>query len=127
MKTGKRKKAQNYWKHKCDVLWGQIIREAAGNCCEICNGSPVNAHHLIGRRALFFRHNLNNGLALCVTCHLYGVNSAHENPEWLRQWVREHKPDQYAWWEKNAKAVVTGLKIDFEQVYNTLAEAMKGH
>jgi 5-methylcytosine-specific restriction endonuclease McrA len=121
-------------KKKCDKLWREKVLARAGHRCEIC-GSTVNqlhAHHLISRSAVFFRHNLENGVCLCASCHTFGFGqidgdeyhiSAHGTPWAFELWMQENKPDQYEWWCKNRHAVITGVKIDYEKVYAALEEA----
>ena len=113
----------------CDKLWSEMVR-AAGKCA-ICGRSDVqlHAHHLITRSARFFRHNLNNGMCLCPRCHEFNIGdvvdgvrriSAHQTPEFFREWMWAHLPEQAAWWEKNRYAVAGGAKIDYDQVYDAL-------
>lgn len=117
-----RKRSPKTWKKKCDALWGEIIRSVGH--CEVCGKSEcqLHAHHLIHRSAIFFRHNLNNGVCLCPYCHEFSVKlSAHGAPWAFEAWMKKHKPSQYKWWAKNRYEVITGVKIDYEQVYSVLA------
>ena len=123
VKKTKSKKSASYWKKKCDTLWGRIIRSKG--YCEICGRSDgqLHAHHLIGRSAVFFRHNLNNGVCLCPMCHQFDVIcSAHTAPRKFLDEIRLKKPDQWKWWSKNHSKVITGQTIDYEQVYEMLKE-----
>jgi len=117
-------KSKSYWKKKCDKLFGHIIR-ASGQCA-ICGRSDnqLHCHHLITRAAVFYRHNLNNAVCLCASCHNFGFSegriSAHSTPWAFEQWMKENKPEQYEWWEKNRRKVIAGVKIDYKAVYETL-------
>ena len=120
-------KSVKYWRNKCDARWREIIRKPAR--CAICGKSAgqLHVHHLISRSAVFFRHNINNGILLCPTCHNFGFGqgndekiSAHGTPWAFEDWMKEHRPDQYAWWVKNRHQVITGVTIDYEAVYEQL-------
>ena len=130
-KTAKR--SAKYWKKKCDVLWSELIR--AKGCCEICGRTDrqLHDHHLISRSPVFFRHKLNNGVCLCSRCHEYDYGqcdnedipeaiSAHATPWAFEAWMKTHKASQYKWWSKNRHQIITGVKINYEQVYSTLKE-----
>ena len=146
-----RTKNCKYWRLKADGLWSEIVRSPGH--CEICGreGKPrsdgkcisgLNAHHLITKgSAPKYRHDVNNGICLCVTCHKWGTNlscwaeydgidspfftvSAHGDFEqmtrfWL--WVEHYKPETYKWYQrhKNDKKIVD---IDYEAAYNRLLE-----
>ncbi len=121
------------WKKKCDSLYSRII--CAIGRCAICGQGNVqlHCHHLISRAAIFFRHNLNNGICLCARCHSFDYGqraqendpeaiSAHGAPWAFEAWLESNRPDQYAWFAKNRHKIFTGLKIDWEQVYSVLKD-----
>lgn len=120
------KKSTKAKRNKCDKLWREII--CRDGRCEICRSSGrIEAHHLISRSAVFFRHNLNNGIALCAQCHKWNLGcSAHASPWAFEDWLRRNKPDQYAWWTENRHTIITGRKIDYDEVYKMLAEGADG-
>ncbi len=130
MKKKKRppKGTPKWWKEiKCDPEWATQVKARAGWLCEVCGkGHPqfrVNAHHLINKQSVFFRHNLNNGICLCVSCHtLSSEFSAHGTPWKFDKWLKENKPEEFAWWDKNRWLVHTGQSINYEQVYEQLKE-----
>jgi len=128
------KKKAAYWKKKCDSLYARIIC-SVGHCA-ICGRTNVRlqCHHLIGRAAVFFRHNLNNGICLCAACHNFNFGqhdedgqriSAHGTPWAFERWMEKHRPDQHAWWSKNRHKIFTGMKINYEQVYSVLVDEAK--
>ena len=56
-------------KGKADRLWGQIIR--ARGACQSCGATTgLQAAHIVRRGYSATRHDLDNGLCLCVRCHL---------------------------------------------------------
>ena len=126
--------SSKYWKVKCDVLWSKIIRSRGQ--CEICGRSDgqLHPHHLISRSAVFFRHTIENGICLCARCHNYNYEgetddgshiSAHATPWAFDTWMKKHKPEQYAWWQKNRWAIIVGRRINYQKVYETLLEQEK--
>lgn len=88
-----------YWRNKADDLWRQMIFEIEGNKCAVCGATEhLNAHHLIPRTFLYFRHDLRNGILLCPSHHKYGnVLSAHKNPIRFVLWFMENRPTQWSW------------------------------
>jgi hypothetical protein len=39
-----------------------------------------------------------NGVCLCPKDHKFGSRkSAHRDPMWFAEWLREHRPEQYQW------------------------------
>ena len=102
----KKKKPKN-WKLKADAQWSLCIR-LRHKQCELC-GRPgfitkkglqvggLNAHHVIGRGNLLWRHDLRNGLCLCTHCHKWnpacsphygGIDAALA----YRDWFMDNKP-----------------------------------
>jgi len=71
-------------KKECDDLWAEIIKLRAGYKSEISGregrqigGSYVmGAHHIAGKKTLFLRYSLENGICLENTGeHIYGIHS----------------------------------------------------
>jgi len=65
-------------------LWGQKVKERAGNRCEYpdcnVNYSQTHPHHFFSRRHASLRYDIENGLCLCPTHHTMGYFSAHKDP-----------------------------------------------
>jgi len=140
-----------HWKKKADDLWSLIVRSVGH--CEICGregqltkeGKPVkglNAHHLIGRSNLKYRHDLNNGICLCVRCHKWSTEfkvphvtpdgigtcnfkiAAHGDLDQQRcfwEWIEVSKPATYKWYQE-AKENKKTVDIDYNLRYNELME-----
>jgi hypothetical protein len=149
-KQANRNRSGKSVKKKCDSRWSKIIRSIGR--CEVCGRSdlPLEAHHLIHRNALAFRYDLRNGVCLCPKHHTgnYGQHegdialpsglqgyaieprpeaiSAHGTPWAFEEWLKDHKPEQYEWFEKNRHKVFPGVKIDYRTVYQTLKERANG-
>jgi hypothetical protein len=73
--------------NKLDKLWSAKIREFGR--CEVCSksGCKLDSHHYIGRRNRNLRWDLRNGFCLCSGCHTMKAQSAHQDPEWFREWA----------------------------------------
>lgn len=71
----------------------------AGGKCEVCDKKEyVNTHHVVGRRNLMLRWDVRNGVALCPLHHVFGKESAHQNPVWFQDvWMIDHRDDDLAW------------------------------
>jgi hypothetical protein len=87
-----RKPSKKTLKNKLDKAWSQVVKLQAGNKCEVCSGTEnLNSHHIVGRRNLRLRWEVLNGVCLCVKHHKFGNQSAHENPVWFDEWLRENR------------------------------------
>jgi len=124
-KTKLQKKKDNvsstYWKKKADKEWSLRARVPA--CCAICGRSNVqlHAHHLIGKRAIFFRHDLMNGICLCANCHEFSDKlSAHGTPWAFEKWMKRHRNEQFMWWDANRWETIAGVKVDYKAAYERL-------
>ena len=80
-----------------DNLWSLAVKKKANNKCEVCGKvRSLNSHHIVGRRNLQVR-NIRNGVCLCVKHHKFGVESAHEDPLWFREWLEENRWEDYSY------------------------------
>ena len=87
-----RKPSKKTLKNKLDKAWSQLVKLRAGNKCEVCgNSETLNSHHVVGRRNLRLRWEVMNGVCLCVKHHKFGNQSAHENPVWFEDWLKENR------------------------------------
>ena len=89
-------------------LWSQKVMLLNGNACavtgtkngEIIDGKPaiLDGHHLENRiTCQALRFDALNGIALNKRSHKFGRNSAHKGPIWFAEWLRTHRPLQYAY------------------------------
>ena len=93
-----------YWKTKADEEWSKQIR--AVGYCERCRGTgKLDAHHIITRTRLRYRHDLSNGVCLCVQCHRFNPDiSPHIDSygaEKFIAWLKVERPGQYEWYQAN--------------------------
>lgn len=93
------------WKKKADKAWAVKIRSIG--YCEKCRATDkqLNAHHIIARTRLRFRHELKNGVCLCVRCHSFDpAISPHVDSfsgERFLTWLAIIKPHQFQWYEEH--------------------------
>jgi len=81
-------------------LWSEVVREYFGHACQRCGRAHgrMNAHHIIRRANYVHRYNPDNGLCLCVHCHVWGKTfSAHGTPEDFLAWFAEYDPLWNSW------------------------------
>ena len=76
-------------KNKLDKLWSLAIRKMYKRCI-VC-GSPDNlqAHHCIVRKgqSLGVRWLLENGVALCYTCHIFKLHGNQGDKQFLDRYM----------------------------------------
>ena len=91
-----------YWKKKADEAWASEIKKV-GRCEKCGRNTSLNAHHIIGRTRLKFRHDLSNGVCICSYCHNFDPNfSPHCDSyggEKFLEWLRTERPGQFQWYE----------------------------
>jgi len=101
---------------KCDVLFSEIIRSQGE--CEVCGKTEnLQCSHVLSRRHLHTRWDLDNALCLCVRCHLYWQ---HKEPhEFVRWFDDKFGGDLYAELKKRSNSTD---KIDYEAKYKFLKD-----
>lgn len=94
-----------------DQLWRDIVRIKAGSKCEYCGKqSSLNSHHIFSRSRLNLRWDVDNGVCLCVTHHVFGNFSAHKSPIDFVEWLREKRGEE--WYERLRKKSREIIKAD---------------
>ena len=80
-----------------DILWSRSVKERDLWRCVICGDTlKPNAHHIIPRENKLYKHDIDNGITLCVKHHKFSrVISAHNNPIAFIKWLMINKPGQY--------------------------------
>lgn len=68
--------------NKQDKEWSIAVKKDFDFKCLVCGSTKMlNAHHIVPRESLSFRHLVVNGLALCPKHHKFSRDfSAHKNP-----------------------------------------------
>lgn len=97
------------WEKKADEQYSRVIRQVGK--CEICGRegkrgkkqgwTNLDAHHIIFRTHKEYRHDLSNGLCLCVHCHQWSVLSPHQASRQFFEWLEKNRPGQYQWYLEN--------------------------
>lgn len=76
------------------------VKKRAGYKCEVCGigeSGHLNSHHIVGRRNRMVRWDVRDGVCLCVKHHRFGIESAHEDPLWFREWLEDKRWEDYAY------------------------------
>lgn len=115
-----RKPSQKTLKRKCMALWQEIVKEKAGNKCEVCgkSGGVIASHHIIGRKNLTLRYDIKNGCSLCYQHHVGGNQSAHNDPLWFQRWLIDNRFSDFKY--LSIKRMELSTKIDYEEVLEIL-------
>ncbi len=132
--VSRRKPKKTNWKKRADDAWSLMIRLKYKQC-QICGkrgwvtkkGLPVgglNAHHIIGRGNILFRHDLMNGHCLCTGCHKFSRTCGPHGGCIIGimayvDWFKDNHPHQWAWYEEH-KLQKGKPEITFEETYNYL-------
>lgn len=105
-------------KKKLDTLWSKLVKDRACNICEKCfsQAKRLNSHHVISRRYIGIRYNLNNGISLCVGCHAY----AHHNSIRFGDWILKKRGGD---WFNRLEYKKSVIKVDLKMVEIALKEA----
>ena len=85
---------------KLDEAWSLAVKKKAGYKCEVCGigeSGHLNSHHIVGRRNRRVRWDVRDGVCLCVKHHKFGIESAHEDPLWFREWLEDKRWEDYAY------------------------------
>jgi hypothetical protein len=101
------KKPAKKLEQKADKLWGLNVRMADKNLCQWCKYDGVQKygnqpHHIITRTHKTLRWGIENGVTLCIGCHLFRL---------------KREPVEYS------KFIIEWL--GGEEVYNSLKERSK--
>jgi len=116
------------WKKKADNLWGEIIRQVGH--CEVCGSTgQLNAHHIISRTRLRFRHDLSYGVCLCVRCHSFNADiSPHQDMYGagnFQSWLSKQRSGQWRWFLRNCHDK-RKPELTYKQSYEELKEIKDG-
>ena len=77
---------------KLDKLWSKAVVDRDKGVCQKCGEPGDNPHHVILRRYMAVRHDLLNGVTLCVDHH---VPYAHNQSLAFMEWFKEKFPDRW--------------------------------
>lgn len=82
---------------KKDKEWALNVKKRFNNSCIFCGShEKINAHHIIPREIKKFRHEIDNGIALCPKHHRFSFEfSAHQNPFAFMLWFSNNHLEQF--------------------------------
>lgn len=120
-----RKLSRTALRNKCDKLWAEVIKLRAGNKCEYCSlTSGLNSHHIFSRSNGSVRHDLNNGICLCASHHVFNSKfSAHKAPAEFMAWIEEQRGRE--WLMELRKKAQMVAKPNYELIKVGLEEIKK--
>lgn len=102
MKKNKKIRKKNY-KNEADKLWAEIIKKKAGYKSEysgkpgkqIGGDSILNAHHLVGKKSLFLRYSIENGICLTNGEHNFIAHNINRQEEFRKKVIEIKRYDIY--------------------------------
>ena len=87
-------------------LWGQVVKERAGNKCEYpgcsINYTQLHPHHYFNRKNKSVKYDPDNGICLCHIHHTRGNEAAHLDPDFKEKWIASGKRPE-GWLEELTK------------------------
>jgi 5-methylcytosine-specific restriction endonuclease McrA len=90
------KKERTKERNRLDKEWREAICQRADNKCEYCGKSGrMNAHHIFSRSNLSVRWDLDNGICLCVGCHVFANHSFHKAPAESIEWLKLNRGEEW--------------------------------
>ena len=86
---------------KKDLEWAKAVKFRWANRCMVCwhmfgviNTKYLNSHHLVPREIKELRHDLRNGICVCVRHHKFDrFFSFHRNPLLMINWLLEYNSE----------------------------------
>lgn len=120
------------WRNKADNSWRKVVYASNKGKCVICGTvEHINAHHLVPREILKYRHNPDNGITLCPSHHKYGnILSPHRNPVRFFLWLQKHMPEKWAWLAKTfdpdtgVSLEGSNIPVNYKEAYYRLEGAL---
>jgi len=87
-------------------LWGEVVKERAGNKCEYpgcsINYTQLHPHHYFNRKNKSVKYDPDNGICLCHIHHTHGNEAAHLDPDFKEKWIASGKRPE-GWLEELTK------------------------
>lgn len=125
--TAGSKTPEKFKKNMADGLWAALIKARAGFKCEYCGKEQgLNAHHIFSRSNMATRWDVNNGISLCVSHHVFGKFSAHKAPLEFAEWIIENRGQ--VWYEelkRKSKTIASRTNSEKKELYAKLRQDLK--
>ncbi len=82
---------------RLDDAWSKAVKERAGMKCEYCGKTThLNSHHIYSRSKKSTRWDVDNGICLCVSHHVFSSTfSAHKTPVEFTEWLYQYKGKKF--------------------------------
>jgi len=113
--------------NKADKIWRTKGKEKA--ICEVCQRLPewekvhytqLHPHHVVGRINRRLRWDLRNRVWLCPIHHTFGSKSAHNDPLWFAEWMKQFRSDDSRYLESVRNELVDVNLEYMEKIILTL-------
>lgn len=105
---------------KCDVLWSKLVRKRADFKCEWCGAPARDAHHMVARRrSAYLRHRIENGVALCASCH-FNFHNKESYTGWFK--FERDRYDDFFFVRANMYEIWKCNTAHYKEVLNELME-----
>lgn len=74
---------------KLDTLWSMAVRARYPKCVICGSEKQLSSHHCIVRKAqsLGVRWLVNNGVTLCVSCHIFKYHGQQSDKVWMDRYI----------------------------------------
>lgn len=73
-------------KKENDKLWAECIKARAGYMSELSKQiGYLQAHHILGKKNYSLRYDLDNGICLTYSEHIYGIHNQSKSLHYLEQ------------------------------------------
>ncbi len=121
IKNWEKRKAGGKTNH-LDNLWRFAIYKQGKNECEYCGKKEsLNAHHIFSRSNFSVRWDIDNGVCLCVSHHIFGIMSFHKSPIEMLEWIKQKRGIE--WYNRllEKSHVIMKVKDVKEKFYNILS------
>lgn len=81
---------------RLDEAWSKLVKLKAGERCEVCGKiRHLNSHHIFSRAKRSTRWDVENGVCLCVGCHVGNNFSAHKTPLPFADWIKKQRGENW--------------------------------
>lgn len=99
MKPKSQKQINKKIEKEADILFAKVIKERDNWSCAVCGRKDcLNTHHIIPREDRRTRHDLLNGITLCILHHKFSLEiSPHKNAFEFFCWLEKNRPDQFTY------------------------------
>lgn len=112
-----------------DKLWSQAVKVRVNYQCEVSGLSKhqckLNSHHIVGKRNFTLRWDIRNGVCLSSKSHTLSRQSAHQDPEWFREWLLEKRKEDFEYLESKKNVITKRNAQDRKEIAKELRAYIK--